>query len=196
MRRRASLGRGVRPDADARRAPASWRTGVSLDWLKACVRRVRSGRRTLSASMTQQIYHTAAGNCLPRRKFMAYDRVFPEVPAMTMLDRMRRHRNWLKWSLGLVVPGVRHLLHSRLPAADPTPAPPPRDTVAVVEGHEITRGRIPADVPGAAAGVPERVRRQHERAAAEAARRRPADPAADGRRAGGARRGRAARHHA
>ena len=22
---------------------------------------------------------------------------------MTMLDRMRRHRNWLKWSLGLVV---------------------------------------------------------------------------------------------
>ena len=22
---------------------------------------------------------------------------------MTMLDRMRRHKNWLKWSLGLVV---------------------------------------------------------------------------------------------
>ena len=22
---------------------------------------------------------------------------------MTMLDRMRRHRNWLKWSLALVV---------------------------------------------------------------------------------------------
>ena len=41
-------------------------------------------------------------NCLPRRKFMAYDPQFPEDPRMTMLDRMRRHRNWLKWSLGIV----------------------------------------------------------------------------------------------
>ena len=24
---------------------------------------------------------------------------------MTMLDRMRRHRNWLKWSLGIVIAG-------------------------------------------------------------------------------------------
>jgi hypothetical protein len=42
---------------------------------------------------------------------MAYHEVFPSLPLiaessvflMTMLDRMRRHKGWLKWSLGLVV---------------------------------------------------------------------------------------------
>jgi len=33
-----------------------------------------------------------------------YNRLFPEgFYDMTMLDRMRRHKGWLKWSLGLVV---------------------------------------------------------------------------------------------
>ena len=32
---------------------------------------------------------------------------------MTMLDRMRRHRGWLKWSLGAGGAGVRRLLHPR-----------------------------------------------------------------------------------
>src|ERR1700674_2665312 len=51
-----------------------------------------------------------SGNCLPHRKFMAYDGSFVSARrapnatgvVMTMLDRMRRHRNWLKWSLLLV----------------------------------------------------------------------------------------------
>ena len=55
---------------------------------------------------------------------------------MTMLDRMRRHRGWLKWSLGLVVLSfiVLYLPNRRLngePAAS-------RDVVASVDGREIT----------------------------------------------------------
>ena len=55
---------------------------------------------------------------------------------MTMLDRMRRHRGWLKWSLGLVVLSfiVLYLPNRRLngqPAAS-------RDVVASVDGRDIT----------------------------------------------------------
>src|SRR5688572_27137855 len=55
---------------------------------------------------------------------------------MTMLDRMRRHRNWLKWSLALVVLAfvifyIPDFL--RNPAGDLAAT----DTVAIVEGHEI-----------------------------------------------------------
>jgi peptidyl-prolyl cis-trans isomerase D len=54
---------------------------------------------------------------------------------MTMLDRMRRHRNWLKWSLGLVCLAfvifyIPDFLRSTTDAAA-------GDTVAIVEGHEI-----------------------------------------------------------
>ena len=42
---------------------------------------------------------------------------------MTMLDRMRRHKNWLKWSLAIVVRGVHPALHPELPAQRPAPAP-------------------------------------------------------------------------
>ena len=45
--------------------------------------------------------------------------------------------------------------------------------------------RFPPDLPSSTAGLSLGVRRQHERPDAEAARHRPADPAADGRRAGG-----------
>jgi peptidyl-prolyl cis-trans isomerase D len=56
---------------------------------------------------------------------------------MTMLDRMRRHRNWLKWSLALVCLAfvifyIPDFLQSR--AADAAPA----RSVAVVQGHEIS----------------------------------------------------------
>ena len=73
---------------------------------------------------------------------------------MTMLDRMRRHRNWLKWSLALVVPGVRHLLHSRLPASgratDAASATPwPWSRASRSRADEFRR-----DVPGPDAGVP------------------------------------------
>ena len=55
---------------------------------------------------------------------------------MTLLDRMRRHRGWLKWSLGLVVLSfiVLYLPNRRLngqPAAS-------HDVVASVDGREIT----------------------------------------------------------
>jgi peptidyl-prolyl cis-trans isomerase D len=55
---------------------------------------------------------------------------------MTMLDRMRRHRNWLKWSLGLVCLAfvifyIPDFLRSS--GADAAGS----DTVAVVEGEQI-----------------------------------------------------------
>jgi peptidyl-prolyl cis-trans isomerase D len=55
---------------------------------------------------------------------------------MTMLDRMRRHRNWLKWSLALVclafvVFYIPDLLRGSEVSAGST------DTVAVVDGHRI-----------------------------------------------------------
>src|SRR5947207_10311839 len=58
---------------------------------------------------------------------------------MTMLDRMRRHRDWLKWSLGLVcVAFVLFYIPDFLrgSGADASSS----DTVAVVEGREITSG--------------------------------------------------------
>ena len=56
---------------------------------------------------------------------------------MTMLDRMRRHRNWLKWSLALVCLAfvifyIPDFL--RNPAVDAAP----QGSVAVVEGREIS----------------------------------------------------------
>jgi len=60
---------------------------------------------------------------------------------MTMLDRMRRHRDWLKWSLGLVcVAFVLFYIPDFLrgSGADASSS----DTVANVEGHEITSGEF------------------------------------------------------
>jgi peptidyl-prolyl cis-trans isomerase D len=56
---------------------------------------------------------------------------------MTMLDRMRRHQGWLKWSLGLVVLSfivfyIPSFLRSGGPAAVAS------DSVAVVEGQPVT----------------------------------------------------------
>jgi peptidyl-prolyl cis-trans isomerase D len=57
---------------------------------------------------------------------------------MTMLDRMRRHRNWLKWSLLLVC--LAFVFFYIPDFLSPTPAMDPglQGTVAVVEGHEIS----------------------------------------------------------
>ena len=55
---------------------------------------------------------------------------------MTMLDRMRRHRNWLKWSLALVcLAFVVFYIPDFL--SNPTTDLAATNTVAVVEGHEI-----------------------------------------------------------
>ena len=58
---------------------------------------------------------------------------------MTMLDRMRRHRDWLKWSLGLVcLAFVIFYIPDFLRGSGADAAS--GDTVANVEGREITAG--------------------------------------------------------
>ena len=58
---------------------------------------------------------------------------------MTMLDRMRRHRDWLKWSLGLVcVAFVLFYIPDFLRGSGADAAS--GDTIAKVEGREITSG--------------------------------------------------------
>jgi peptidyl-prolyl cis-trans isomerase D len=58
-----------------------------------------------------------------------------------MLDRMRRHRDWLKWSLGLVcVAFVLFYIPDFLKGTGADAAS--TDTIAKVEGHEITAGEF------------------------------------------------------
>src|SRR5688572_21914757 len=59
---------------------------------------------------------------------------------MTMLDRMRRHKAWLKWSLGLVV--VTFILLYVPSFMDPVAGTgaSPNDPIATVEGRNITVG--------------------------------------------------------
>ena len=59
---------------------------------------------------------------------------------MTMLDRMRRHKNWLKWSLALVVLAFIALY---IPATNNSATGAgPNDAVATVEGNDITVGEF------------------------------------------------------
>ena len=59
---------------------------------------------------------------------------------MTMLDRMRRHKTWLKWSLGLVVVTfVLLYVPSFLDPAAGTGANS-NDAIATVDGRRITVG--------------------------------------------------------
>src|SRR5262249_33804332 len=62
-------------------------------------------------------------------------------PSMTMLDRMRRHKNWLKWSLAIVVLAFI-LLYIPDFMRNPNAAAGPSTVVASVEGHDITVGRF------------------------------------------------------
>src|SRR5947208_4685495 len=58
---------------------------------------------------------------------------------MTMLDKMRRHMNWLKWSLGLVcLAFVIFYIPDFLRGSGADAAA--GDTIAKVEGHDITAG--------------------------------------------------------
>ena len=64
---------------------------------------------------------------------------------MTMLDRMRRHRNWLKWSLALVVLTFVAFYARDFATGDGTSAAAgSADVVASVDGHEITAGEFQA----------------------------------------------------
>ena len=66
---------------------------------------------------------------------------------MTMLDRMRRHRNWLKYSLGIVVLSfIVFYIPSFLRTTGD--ASGPNETLATVGGQTITVGHLPAGVPG------------------------------------------------
>jgi peptidyl-prolyl cis-trans isomerase D len=61
---------------------------------------------------------------------------------MTMLDRMRRHRGWLKWSLALV---VLTFIVFYIPdfLQDPTAVgAAPSEVIADVEGYEVTAGQF------------------------------------------------------
>ena len=61
---------------------------------------------------------------------------------MTMLDRMRRHRGWLKWSLGLVVVAmaVFFIPTDFTQPAISTGSAAPGEVIAEVDGHDLTAG--------------------------------------------------------
>jgi peptidyl-prolyl cis-trans isomerase D len=62
---------------------------------------------------------------------------------MTMLDRMRRHRNWLKWSLALVVlTFIIFYIPDFLQRDTTTAGAISRETVASVDGHELLAGEF------------------------------------------------------
>ena len=62
---------------------------------------------------------------------------------MTMLDRMRRHRNWLKWSLALVVlTFIIFYIPDFLQRDTTTAGATSRETVASVDGHELLAGEF------------------------------------------------------
>ena len=61
---------------------------------------------------------------------------------MTMLDRMRRHKGWLKWSLALVVLTfiVFYIPDFLGRNTSTTVGAAPREVIAEVDGHELTAG--------------------------------------------------------
>jgi peptidyl-prolyl cis-trans isomerase D len=62
---------------------------------------------------------------------------------MTMLDRMRRHRNWLKWSLVLlIVPFALYFLPDFLTDRTSAATASPKEIVATVEGRDVTAGQF------------------------------------------------------
>src|SRR5688572_2645175 len=64
---------------------------------------------------------------------------------MTMLDRMRRHKGWLKWSLALIVLAfVLAYIPSFLQPDASTVGASPREVVAEVDGRELTAGDFQA----------------------------------------------------
>lgn len=61
---------------------------------------------------------------------------------MTMLDRMRQHKNWLKWSLALVVLTFVAFYIPQFQPGAPVGGASARDVVAEVDGHEIRAGEF------------------------------------------------------
>jgi peptidyl-prolyl cis-trans isomerase D len=61
---------------------------------------------------------------------------------MTMLDRMRRHKNWLKWSLAIVVVAFVALYIPSFMDSPSLDGASPYGVVATVEGQDITVARF------------------------------------------------------
>src|SRR4029450_7281128 len=62
---------------------------------------------------------------------------------MTMLDRMRRHRNWLKWSLALVVlTFIIFYIPDFLDRNNGTAGASGRETGGSVDGHDLLAGEF------------------------------------------------------
>lgn len=63
---------------------------------------------------------------------------------MTMLDRMRRHRGWLKWSLAVVVVAMAlfFIPQDWLAPTQTTVGAAPNEVIAEVEGRELTAGEF------------------------------------------------------
>src|SRR5688572_1297459 len=96
------------------------------------------GRRgaVASAKAGCKAWHNGGFQALPGARPPSADKVLP----MTMLDRMRRHKNWLKWSLAIVVIAFVWLY---IPSFMDNPAGAGnRDVVATVDGREITVARF------------------------------------------------------
>ena len=60
---------------------------------------------------------------------------------MTMLDRMRRHKAWLKWSLGLVVVTFILLYVPSFLDTSAGTGTNPNDAIATIEGRKVTVGQ-------------------------------------------------------
>ena len=113
---------------------------------------------------------------------------------MTMLDRMRRHKDWLKWSLAIVVVAFI-LLYIPNFLRKPTLGTGVHDVVASVEGREITVDRFRRVYQQQMQAYRRAYGGNMDEKTAEAAGHRPADRPADDRGGGGAGGGRAAGHH-
>ncbi len=61
---------------------------------------------------------------------------------MTMLDRMRRHKGWLKWSLGLVVLAFIVFYIPDFLQTQTTVGAAPSEVIAEVNGQELTAGEF------------------------------------------------------
>ena len=61
---------------------------------------------------------------------------------MTMLDRMRRHKGWLKWSLGLVVVTFILLYIPDFLSPQAGGSVGPNEVLASIEGRRITTGEF------------------------------------------------------
>ena len=114
---------------------------------------------------------------------------------MTMLDRMRRHKNWLKWSLAIVVLTFVLLYIPDFVQTTPTgTGAGPREVVAEINGRTVTAGDFQQRYLSQVQAYRQQFGGSLNDQLLASTRRRPADSVADDRRAGRPDRGRAEWH--